>query len=56
MANSRKKTLKKAVKGMGGLLGRAGRGLMGRRGQIERAVSGNGSRRKTTPKKKRKRY
>ena len=50
----RKRTMKKAMGRAGGLLGRAGRGLMGRGAQIEKQVSGNGnSRKKAAPKKKR---
>ena len=57
--NGRKKTLKKAARRAGGLLGIAGRSLMGRGAQIERAVGGNGNsrkKRKAAPKKKRMRY
>lgn len=59
MANTRtkrKKTLKKGMKKAGGLLGRAGRGLMGRGRQIEEAVyQPKTTRKKPNPAKKKKR-
>lgn len=61
-AQKRKRTMKKAMKKQGGLLGRAGRRLMGRAQQIEAGVSGNPppkKKKRAAPKKKktmRKRY
>ena len=55
-AKKRKKTLKKGMKRAGGLLGRAGRGLMGRGRQIEEAVyQPTRTRKKPSPAKKKKR-
>ena len=56
-SQKRKKTMKKIVKKNPGLLGRAGRGLLGRGASIRQAVEGTPTRKKkTTAKKKRKRY
>ncbi len=57
----RKRTMKKAMGRAGGLLGRAGRGLMGRASRIEEAVSPTPTRKRTakkkqTVKKKKRRY
>ncbi len=54
MANNtqkRKRTMKKAMRGAGGLLGRAGRDIMGRAGRIEAAVNPKPTRKKAAKKK-----